>query len=340
MPRAPELTRLSLTWHGSFVTYPIMRNRTAAQSHAVGFLSVFAVFFAWSWAHGQSESTVEADFQRASLMDRLSNTIPSSTVGFAEPSPGDSDLGEQLLLTPRQRYQAFYLYGGVSEFYTSNATLVGDDFGSDWFTMIQAGLNYTPHLTGNLYGEAFVRQDIFRYARYPELNFNSTNLGAGLIYVIRQLGDLSVYGRYGYTFLTNATASNSIYDEQYFKFGLQKPWQINRAQIIWTGLNATIPIAGSPGFALRDQFVGYLNYQVGLTRSLTANAFYQIGYFPFRENQRADWNQIVSGSLTWQAWKWFSASATVSGAFNSSNESFYNYSVLNVGLGVNAAIQF
>jgi hypothetical protein len=318
----------------------LMGSYYAAPVWFSGILAAGALLMASATVRAQNQATGEADFQRASLMDTLANTVPSPTAGFATPSPGDSDLGEQLLLTPRQRYQPFYVYGGVSEFFTSDATLVGDDFGSDWFTMIQAGINYTPHLTGNLYGEAFVRQDIFRYARYPELNFNSTNLGAGLIYVVRQLGDLSIYGRYGYTFLTNAEASRSIYDEQYFKFGLQKPWQINRAQILWSGLSATIPVAGSPGFALRDQFVGYLNYQVSLTRSLTANAFYQIGYFPFRENGRADWNQIVSGSLTWQAWKWFSASATVSGAFNSSNESFYNYSVLNLGFGLNAAIQF
>lgn len=273
-------------------------------------------------------------------MERISSTVPTSTVGFADSSPGDADLGEQLLLTPRQKYQAFYLYGSATEFFTSDATLVDDDFGSDWFTMLQAGINYTPHITGNLYGEAFVRQDLFRYARYPDLNFNSTNLGAGLIYVVRSLGDLSIYGRYGYTLLTNSSSSSRIYDEQFFNVGFQKPWQINRAQTVWMGFNAIIPVAGSPGFALRDQFAAYTNYQLALTRRVTFTALYQIGYFSFRENNRADWNQILSASLTAQIWEWFSASATVSGAFNSSNESFYDYSVLNVGLGINGAIQF
>jgi hypothetical protein len=30
----------------------------------------------------------------------------------------------------------------------------------------------------------------------------------------------------------------------------------------------------------------------------------------------------------------------VSGAFNTSNDDYYNYSALNVGIGLNAAIQF
>lgn len=288
----------------------------------------------------ENSPTVESEVQRAGIMERLADSVPSSVIGFAEPSPGDSDLGEQLLLTPQQRYQSFYFYGGATQFFTSDATLVDDNFGADWFTMLQAGINWTPHLGGNLYGEAFVRQDLFRYARYPELNFNSTNLGAGLIYVVRPLGDLSVYGRYGYTFLTNAAASNQIFDEQFLKFGLQKPFQFSRAHTLWLGTNATISLAGSPSFSLRDQFAGYASYQVSLSRRLSFNAFYQLAYYPFREGGRADWNQILSGSLSYQVWEWFTLSTLVSGAFNTSNESFYDYSVLNLGFGLNAAIQF
>jgi hypothetical protein len=288
----------------------------------------------------EAASSVESDVQRAGVMNRLSDTVPSSVIGFAEPSPGDSDLGEQLLLTPRQRYKSLYLYGGVTQFFTSDATLVEDNLGADWFTMLQAGLNWTPHLGGNLYGEAFVRQDLFRYARYPELNFNSTNLGAGLIYVIRPLGDLSVYGRYGYTFLTDASASGQIYDEQFLKFGMQKPIVFSRAHSLWLGGSAAINLAGSPSYALRDQFAGYASYQLSLSRRLTFNAFYQLAYFPFREGGRADWNQILSGSLSYQVWEWFTLSTMVSGAFNTSNDNFYNYSVLNLGFGLNAAIQF
>jgi hypothetical protein len=285
-------------------------------------------------------SPVESEVQRAGIMERIADTVPSSVIGFAEPSPGDSDLGEQLLLTPRQTYKSFFFFGGVTQFFTSNSTLVDDNFGADWFTMLQAGMNWTPHLGGNLYGEAFVRQDLFRYARYPELNFNSTNLGVGLIYVIRPLGDLSVYGRYGYTYLTNASASSRIFDEQFLKFGLQKPFPINRAHTLWVGTNATINLAGAPSFSLRDQFAGYASYQISLTRRLSFNAFYQLAYFPFREGGRADWNQIASGSLSYQLWEWFTLSTMVSGAFNSSNDSFYDYSVLNLGFGLNAAIQF
>jgi hypothetical protein len=306
----------------------------------VCFSVAFLLALAASAIASEPATSVESDVQRSNVMQRLSDTVPSSVIGFAEPSPGDSDLGEQLLLTPQQRYKSLYFYAGTTEFFTSDATLVDDNFGSDWFTMLQAGLNWTPHLGGNLYGEAFVRQDFFRYARYPELNFNSTNLGAGLIYVIRPLGDLSIYGRYGYTFLTDAAASTQIFDEQFLKFGFQKPFPISRAHTLWLGSSASINLAGSPSFALRDQFSGYASYQLSLTRSLSFNAFYQVAYFPFREGGRADWNQIVSGSLSYQLWEWFTVSSMVSGAFNTSNDDYYNYSALNVGIGLNAAIQF
>ncbi len=288
----------------------------------------------------QSDSVVESDVQRMDLANRISGTTLSSQVGFAPPSPGDEDLGEQLLLTSNAGYQPFTIYGSVTEFFTTNASLVDDGRGADWFNLMQAGVNWLPQLSGNLFGEFTARQDLFRYAKYSELSFNSTNLTGGLIYVIRQLGDLSVYGRYGFTLLTNASANNQLYHEQYLKFGLQKPFILSRAHFVYTGISAHVPLGGAPSEALRDQFVGYLGYQAMLTRSVSASAFYQIGYIPFRDTGRRDWNQILSGSISYNILKYFSASASVSAAFNSSNESYFDYSVLNLGMGVSGNVQF
>jgi len=295
------------------------------------------------FAEGQTtteEGSVSSRVERMDVMNRISDSALSTQAAFATPSPGDEDLGEQLLLTDTRGYRSLTLYGSATEYYTTNASLVDDHLGSDWFTLLQAGLLWVPHLGGNFYGELSARQDLFRYARHSELSFNSTNLGAGLTYVFRQLGDLSLAGRYGFNLLTDASSSSQIYREQFLKFSLQKPFVLSRAHFLFTGISAQLVLEGTPDFALRDQFLWFAGYQANLTRSLSLNTYFQLGYMPFREGGRSDWNQILSGAITWNAWRWFSVSALVSASFNSSNESFYNYSVLNLGGGINGSIQF
>lgn len=291
----------------------------------------------------QSTSSLErldGDVARSTIMDRVASAASGPDFQFAEASPGDDDLGEQRLLTARDRYRSFTLYGGVSEFFTTDASLVEDGIGQDWFTLMQVGANWMPYLGSNLYGDFSVRQDFFRYAEYSSLSFNNTSLGGGLVYVVRQLGDLSVSAKYNFNLLTTAEASSELYHDQNLTFGVQKPYMINRAQLLYTGLTAQIVLEGTPGAALRDQFLFYAGYQAQVTRNLTATAFYQIGYLPFRENQRADWNQILSAGLSYQILEWFSLNTSISGSFNSSNESFYDYSVLNVGAGITATLKF
>ena len=291
----------------------------------------------------QSTSSLErldGDVARSTIMDRVSSAASGPDFQFAEASPGDDDLGEQRLLTARDRYRSLTLYGGVSEFFTTDASLVDDGIGQDWFTLMQVGANWMPYLGNNLYGDFSVRQDFFRYAEYSSLSFNNTSLGGGLVYVLRQLGDLSVSAKYNFNLLTTAEASSELYHDQNLTFGVQKPYMINRAQLLYTGLTAQIVLEGTPGAALRDQFLFYAGYQAQVTRNLTATAFYQIGYLPFRENQRADWNQILSAGLSYQILEWFSLNTSISGSFNTSNESFYDYSVLNVGAGITATLKF
>jgi hypothetical protein len=272
-------------------------------------------------------------------MERIAGSASGSEFQFAAPSPGDDDLGEQQLLTARERYRSFTIYGGVSEFFTTDASLVDDGIGQDWFTLMQAGANWMPYLGSNLYGTLSVRQDLFRYARYSSLSFNNTSLGGGLVYVFRQLGDLSASAKYNFHLLSNASASSQLYHDQNLTFSLQKPFVISRAQLAYTGITTQIVLEGTPGTALRDQFLWFIGYEAKLTRHLTASAFYQMGYLPFRENRRADWNQIVSVGLSYNILEWLALNASISGSFNSSNDSFYDYSVLTLGAGVTIAIK-
>ena len=260
--------------------------------------------------------------------------------GYAPPSPSDQDLGEQRLLVQDSRYKSLTLYANVSEFYTSNAALTNGGAQGDWFTAMQFGAVWMPRIAGNLYGEVSALQQLYRYADFSGLSFNSLDVGGGLVYVLRDLGDLSAFARYNYNLLTDATSGNSIFYQQTIRLGLQKPFVFSRAHSATVAFNTDLNLDGWPDYSLRNRFALLAGYQVNLTRRLQANLFYQIAYFPFLEVNREDWNQILSAGLAYNFTPWFSVNASVSASFNDSNDSFFTYSVLNTGAGVSAVLRF
>jgi hypothetical protein len=287
-----------------------------------------------------AQTPVNTDVERSDMMTTLTTQLAGPATGTIPSSPGDADLGDQQVLVPDDRYKAFTLFSNVSEFYTTNAALSHGDEQADWFTAMQFGAAWVPRITGNLFGEATALQQLFRYANLSGLSFNSLDLGAGLIYVLRELEDLSVFARYNYNLLTNASSDSSTFYQQTIRLGLNKPFVFSRAHSANVGLVADLNLDGWPRYALRNRFALLTGYNVNLTRLLRADLFYQIGYFPFVESSRQDLNQLVSLGFTMNFTPGFSINTSVSGGFNSSTESFYSYSVLNTGVGVSATYRF
>jgi hypothetical protein len=306
-------------------------------------LTVLALVASVGPVFGQSPAatvSTDADVARRDMMTALTGQAFAPEPGFAPPSPADSDLGEQRLLIPDQRYKAFTLFANASEFYTSNAALTNGGEEGDWFTALQFGGSWVPRISGDLFGEVSALQQLYRYADFSNLSFNSLDLGAGLIYALRDLGDLSAFARYNYNLLTDASSSESIFYQQTIRLGLQKPFVFSRGQSATVGFQTDLNLDGWPGYSLRNRFALLAGYQANLTRKLQANAFYQIAYFPFLDTDRRDWNQVLSAGLAYNVTPWFSVNASVSASFNQSSESFYTYEVLNTGAGVSAVIRF
>ena len=295
----------------------------------------------WS-ADAQSPANIstDTDVARRNMVTAMTGQAFAPEPGYAPPSPSDEDLGEQRLLVPDARYKSLTLFANASEFYTGNAALTNGGAQGDWFTALQFGGSWVPRIKGSLFGEVSVLQQLYRYAEFSNLSFNSLDVGGGLIYAFRDLGDLSAFARYNYNLLTDASASNSIFYQQTIRLGLQKPFVFSRAQSATVGLQTDLNLDGWPDYALRNRFALLLGYQANLTRKLQASLFYQLAYFPFLDVDRRDWNQILGAGLAYNFAPWFSVNASVSASFNDSNENFYTYNVLNTGAGVSAVLRF
>ncbi len=284
--------------------------------------------------------STDADVARTQMMRPITSQLFSQDPDRAPSSPADPDLGEQRLLVPDSRYKSFTIFANASEFYTSNAQLTNGGTQGDWFTNLQFGAAWVPRIKGSLYGEVSALQQLYRYADFSNLSFNSLDLGGGLIYVLRDLEDLTLFARYNYNLLTNASADDSIFYQQTIRLGLQKPFTFSRAHSATLGFITDLNLDGWPDYAVRNRFALMAGYQAYLTRRLQLNLFYQLAYFPFVETSRRDWNQILSGGLTYNISPRFSINASVSASFNDSNQNYYTYNVLNTGAGISANFKF
>jgi hypothetical protein len=285
-------------------------------------------------------STVTTDVERSDMMGTITRQLTVPDPGQVIASPADDDLGVQRILMRRDEYRPFTLFSSVNEFFTTNAALSNSNPQSDWFTTVLFGASYMPRISGGLFAEFTAVQQLFRYANYGGLNFNSLDLGAGLVYVFRELEGLSVYTRYNYNLLTPGSADSSLFYQQTIRAGLNKPFIFSRAHSLNVGLAADINVDGWPDYALRHRFAFLTGYQLNVTRILQANLFYQLAYFPYVDVGRRDWNQIVSLALVLNLTQRFNVSASVSGGFNESNIGFFEYSVLNAGVGLAANYKF
>ncbi len=281
-----------------------------------------------------------ASSDRADFVSGVTGQLFAPDPLFAPPSPSDSDLGEQRIYVPDVRYRPLTLFASATEFYTSNARMSHDAPQGDWFTTAQFGATWLPHISGGLFGEAAVQQQFFRYANLSELSFNSLDVGGGLLYVFRNLADASLFARYNWNLLTDATAGDVIFQQQTIRLGLQKPFIFSRAHSAVLSLQTDFNLAGFPSYALRNRFALLAGYQANLTRHLQASLFYQIAFMPYLDPGRQDWNQILSAGLAYNFNNLLSISGSVSASFNNSSDSFYSYSVLNTGVGAALTLKF
>ncbi len=288
------------------------------------------------------------------LLATLLLLLPSAPAASSDPAPtADTAVNniasvsptadaKQVIAQAPDRYRSLTLTGGVDEYFTTNAFSSHSTPQCDFFTVLQAAAVWMPHLTGNLYGEITISEQLYRYARFSSLSINNLDAGAGLIYIIPELKNLTLFTRYNYNLITNASADNQIYHDQTLAFGLQHaiPYGGTIQALAYGGLSAEIILEGWPGYSLSETIGGYLGNEIKITRHLKLNTLYQLLYLPFLQNHRADWSHFLSASLTWEPLPYLTLSASTSGIFNVSNDTYYSYDALNVGASLAARLQF
>lgn len=255
-------------------------------------------------------------------------------------SPNDADLGEQQILKRTESYQPFVASVAVPFYWTSNVALTNSGEQSDFLVSPVAAIAYQPRITNNLSAYVSVREQLFYYDRFPDLNFGSFDVEVGLTYTVSQLHNLILHAGYDYNRLTKKNSFDDFFSNHILALSAEMPFRINRAQQFSVGVDTNVSLGAEPEGPRRHDFDGWIGYSVQLTRALVLGASGRIVVHDYVQTDRADVTEMVALNATYTIAKYFSATALASFAANQSNHSVFDYEVANAGGSVSFSIRF
>ncbi len=253
---------------------------------------------------------------------------------------GDDAFGTQVFLKRQEKAKPFSAFAEIGAFVTNNVALARRDEQQDTFLVGTTGAAFTQRFGYHLRLDASARASAYRYDKFPELDFQSIDLSAGVAWTPPQLRGAEVLLRYTHTNLTTAKDTTEFYSNHAILLGVQKVVPFGRAQAVYLGASAQWSFA-DPEPAGRDEYVAYAGYRAQLTRHVDADLFYRYGRYVYREGKgRQDHNQTVSLALRYTPTPWLTLSATGFLGANRSNRPAFDYDVGNVGVGLQVALRF
>lgn len=315
----------------------------AVRSSLPGIIFFIAIAFS-SQAQNPANQQANADQARQTI-----NNVPPQlqqqplqlgvNVGQAVPTPGDLDLGIQMILKKREAEQPFRLFADVAEFYTNNVALTRSGKQGDNYFFADVGCTYTRKLTEDLTFETTLLQGFFRYSKFASTyDFEDFNVGGGLTYDWKKLWNLSFFGRYNFERFTQGNINSDFYSGHSFTFGAQKTFTFNGGNYIYVGYSTDLGLA-FPTSTQRDENGFYGGVHYNFTSKFSGDLSYRITVFNYTEG-RTDLNQTTVATLAYTFNDHCKLTGSLSYASDISSQSAYNYDLVNTGGGLALQIKF
>src|SRR5438132_1614070 len=254
----------------------------------------------------------------------------SSAFGYAAPSANDADLGVQAILKRQEQYQPFTFSASLPYYWTSNVALVPTGEVSDGVLAPSFVFAYQPRLMKTLFGEFIAAQQLFYYDRLGAFNFTSFDAIAGVIYYLPNYHNLTLRLRYDYNRLTT-----DEWDEFFANHSIvasaDMPFRFGRAMQLNLGALANVSVVADPSEPQRSDLEVDGGYHVQFSRSFSMDAVGRVLFKEYYEGRRSDVSELLVLTADYR----FRGCLTLSGgsnfAWNQSNHSVFDYSVVNLG---------
>ena len=285
---------------------------------------------------GQTDQASQA-VDRSQLFRSEPTIIPgepigqnSNAFGYAAPSANDADLGVQAILKRQDQYQPFSFSASLPYYWTSNVALVRTGEVSDGVLGPSFVFAYQPRLAKTLYGEFIASQQLFYYDTFSSFNFTSFDAIAGVVYYLPNYHNLTLRLRYDYNRLTTDDWDQFFANHSIVAIA-DMPFAFGRAMQLNLGALANISVAANPSGPQRSDFEAYAGYHVQFSRSFSMSAGGQLLFKKYYEGARNDVSELLAVSADYRIREWLTLSAVTTAAWNQSNQSVFDYSVVNLG---------
>ena len=268
----------------------------------------------------------------------FTSDTPDDFAAYAPSTPGDNDIGEQLILRQRENRDAFSVQADAFAFWSDNAAHVSAGEQSDSFWGWRSSVNWHPQITSRLMADIGVSQDMFRYNKFEFLDFESFSATAALVWVEPKLLNTAFILQYEFNRLTQDF--DSLMDSHSIRFGAQKIFIINRRNSISTALIADWDIENNVPALKRNEYIADVAWRFLLTRKLELSLSYRYTWFDYAEVDRSDSFNSVGLNVIYSPKKWVQLYAGASYSFNDSNFDTYDYEAATLGGGLGVRLKF
>jgi hypothetical protein len=261
-------------------------------------------------------------------------------IEFAAASPGDSDLGEQLIFkeTPKQR--PFSATADSFLFWTDNAANTPFAPQADWFWGAQVAAGWQPRIGRRLFLNADINQQLFRYDRFEVLDFELFQTSANLFYLEPRLGDLILFAGPHFQRMTVNDFGDALFNSVSLRAGAQKIFLLNRRNSIQTAVMADWDLETDLDQVFRHEYSGDVGWQLKIMRDLVLTTSYRFVWFDYTRVDRRDALSLVNANLGWRPRRWLEVYLTANWAYNDSNLDFFDYETATVGAGLGVRARF
>jgi len=261
---------------------------------------------------------------------------------FAPASPGDSDLGHQLILKRNTRREPLRVELSTDIFWTDNiaSTSFGEKDGFIWQTRLLG--SWKPRIGNNLFADITASQSIYRYDTASFLDFERTDFRLGVVKITPDFFDALFFLRYEYARITAGSLGSSIYDTHRIRAGAHKVFLSTPKHTAYIALDAAYDLSTSPAWLERNEYGAHLGYTYQITDKLRAVLYYHFTSFDYNQGGRRDNFNTLGTELYWQ----LSHSTRIHASFtyvkNNSNLPFgvADYDSIQGGLGLGFTMRF
>lgn len=259
---------------------------------------------------------------------------------FAPASPGDDDVGQQLILKETPRSRRFSAQADTFFYWTDNPANLSEGGEDDFFWGGRVSLGAQPRIARNLYGDIIVSQQIYRYDRYDFLDYEYLEAGAGLILVEPRLWDTIFFVQGYFNRMTTDDFSEDIVNSWSVRAGVQKTFLIDRRNTLHINIMGDWDLDTDEAYVDRYEYIADVGYTFKLLPGLVFGASYRFTWFEYQQVDRSDALNLVGVNLVWSPRKWIDVYLSASYSFNESDVDVFDYEAATIGGGAGVRVRF